>query len=289
MPLCSRISDFTVSSSHSQWNVAVDTPLSLRDVNFENILINSIVGARLISTEPTGQFPSCYQSHFSIPKGAINENDLKKFLKILKWTVSISDTADESHALYLHSLPKPTFDKTRMGTLVNKAKSYSPSTGNKPAALKLAERMEYWILRHPRYRASDVIIPAPAGNPDKAFDLPLYIAEYLSATVNYVLGVCKKVHPISQQKSLEQNPEILRNNVTGKFKLDTHIRGNSVIILDDIYQSGETLHEVARACRAAGAKTVLSLTATKTAKFCNGLAPSEWYEVSMEAEKANDE
>ncbi len=63
-----------------------------------------------------------YESHFSIPKKIIGEDELKNFLKILKWTVSISDDDDESHALYLHSLPHPSnypyepkFKKTRMG------------------------------------------------------------------------------------------------------------------------------------------------------------------------------
>lgn len=60
-------------------------------------------------------------------------------------------------------------------------------------------------------------------------------------------------------------------------------------MLDDIYRSGSTIREMVRACRAAGAKEVLSLTATKTAKFCRGITPSEWYEVSMAAAEAPKE
>ncbi len=43
------------------------------------------------------------------------------------------------------------------------------------------------------------------------------------------------------------------------------------------------MNELVRACRAAGATTVLSLTFTKTAKFATGLTASDWYKVSMEA------
>lgn len=136
---------------------------------------------------------------------------------------------------------------------------------------------------------TDVIIPAPPGNPIKAFDLPLYIARHLSDTLKYRLGACGKIQPVKEQKSLEQDLEILWDNVHGKFMVVTPVRDKSVIILDDLYGSGITLGEVARACRAAGAKSVLSLAATKTAKFCNGLSPSGWYEVSMEAEAGIDE
>ena len=46
------------------------------------------------------------------------------------------------------------------------------------------------------------------------------------------------------------------------------------LVLDDIYESGGTVDAVALALRAAGAKFILSLTATKTARYCNGLTPS---------------
>lgn len=267
-------------------------------MDFESILMNSIDRARL-EPESTqrcrGPF-YLWKSEFLIAREAISEDVLLKFLKILKWTVTISDDADESHALYLHYLPHPTDDPyvpmwkpTRIGNLIRKAKSYGPTSGSKSAASELSKKIEYWILRHPRYRMSDVIISAPPGNPNKTFDLPLHIANYLSAIMKYCLGTCEKIQPMRQQKSLEQNYQTLQSNVTGKFKVDIDLRDKSVIVLDDLYQSGETLRELARACRAAGAKNVLSLAASKTAKFCNGLSPSEWYEVSMEAEQANDE
>ena len=296
MPFCSRISDFHITSSATHWRVSIDTPLGPDHVNFESILVNSIGRTRLQSIQRYGRFLDQWKLEFSIGREAISEDVLLEFLRILRWTVTISDDADESHALCLHKLPHPTdgpngpeFKWTRIGDLVHQAKSYGPTTGSKPAALELGKEMECWIRSHPRYRAADVIIPAPAGNPNKAFDLPLYIAEYLSTNLSYVLGVCKKTHSVSQQKYLEQNPEILRENVHGKFMVATPVRDKSVIILDDLYGSGATLDELARACKAADAKTVLSFTATKNATFCQGISASGWYDIYTKKEQANDE
>jgi predicted amidophosphoribosyltransferase len=56
------------------------------------------------------------------------------------------------------------------------------------------------------------------------------------------------------------------DNLAGAFAADPAvIAGKSVIILDDIYQSGFSINEVGRAVRDAGARLVLGLTATKTA------------------------
>lgn len=295
MPYCSRIGRFTVAPSKSHWIVAIFTPLNNGIVDFGTILRNTIGGARFTSEGFTPGIDNPRKLEFSIPREFIREKDLHRFLGILKWTVSISDDADESHALYLHILPHPTEDpyvprwqRTRIGNLVNEAKSYGPTTGNKAAAMELSERMEYWIIRHPRYRSADVIISAPPGNPNKAFDLPRFIATHLSKALEFHLEACKIVHAVQQQKSLPQDIESLRSNVSGNFKIAVSLRGKDVIVIDDIYQSGETLRELTRACREAGAKSVLSLAASKTAKFCNGLPPDGWYEVSMEAEQADD-
>jgi predicted amidophosphoribosyltransferase len=42
--------------------------------------------------------------------------------------------------------------------------------------------------------------------------------------------------------------------------------GQTVIVLDDLYQSGATINEMGRTVRARGAKLVLGLAVTKTQK-----------------------
>ena len=211
-------------------------------------------------------------------------------LSILRWTVTISDSADESHAIYLHNLPHPTEDPyevvwkhTKVGKLVNRAKSYSAFSGSRKAALELADKVEYWLTRHIRYASADLIIPAPPGNPDKAFDLPRFVADEVGGRLGLPVGLCTATGLTQPQKGVEQEIPELYSNIDGKYRAQSSLKGMTVIAMDDLYQSGATMNELVRACRAAGATTVLSLTFTKTAKFATGLTASDWYKVSMEA------
>ena len=294
MPFCSRITSFEITESNTHWKLRIDAPLGPDYVNFPRIITNSLDATHLKTIRHLRGLESIWKSTFVIPKGDTCLDTLQRFLRILQWTVTIADDADESHALYLHSLPHPTndpyeqeFKSTKMGNLVKQAK-YGPASEKESAAQQLSKLMASWIVRHPRYMRAEVILPAPASNPYKALDLPEFISRFLYDTFGYELAMCQKTWVTQQQKSLSQDPEALRANVTGAFRVDANLRGKDVIILDDLYGSGETLNELGRACREAGAQHILSLTATKNAKGTRGVTPGDWYDVSMEAEQADD-
>lgn len=289
MPHCCRISDFAIQDSPTLWRINIDVPLPPVMVDFRHIFKATFPGCTVQSS--SRNHLGLWQFVFQLPKRGIKKEILESYLRILQWTVTTSDHANESHALFLHTIPHPVIDpyeaefrRTKMGELVNRAKSYSPYTGSKPAASDLFDHVQYLIARHPRYQVVDVIIPAPPGNPSKAFDLPLFIAEKLAEHLGIPIYSCQKTGNMQQQKAVEQDLSVLQTNVLGKFSVNQNLNGKAVLVLDDLYQSGATINEVVRACRAAGAQTVLSLVATKTAKFCNGLTASDWYGVSMEAE-----
>ena len=288
MPHCCRITDFAIQEFPTLWCINIDVPLPPVMVDFRQIFQATFPGCVIKSSGRN--LLGSWQFVFQIPKRGIKREILESFLRILQWTVTISDHADESHALYLHTIPHPAVDpyeaefrRTKMGELVNRAKSYSPYTGSKPAASNLFDYVQYWIVRHPRYKAADVIIPAPPGNPSKAFDLPLFIAERLAEHLGIPIYSCQKTGNMQQQKQVVQDLPTLQANVSGKVRVNQNLNGKTVLVLDDLYQSGATIDEVVRACRASGAHTVLSLVATKTAKFCTGLTASDWYDVAMEA------
>lgn len=297
MPNSCRITSFDLRESSQSWRVSISAPLPPEMVDFGPIFLQTFSGVAIEPTERIIEgFELAWKTAITIPKEAIEKNDIGAFLRILHWTVTLADEADESHAVYLHSLPHPTADpdspnwkRTRMGNLVNKAKSYSPYTGSKPAAKELAEKVEHWLKRHPGYRVADVIIPVPPGNPMKVFDLPLFVAQYLSKAFKIPLGYAVKIGEMQQQKEVEQDIDALHANVAGKFLVRQDLTGQTALVFDDLYRSGATMSEVVKACRAAGARTVLSLVATKTAKFCRGLTPEDWYKVSMEAEKTSED
>jgi predicted amidophosphoribosyltransferase len=56
-------------------------------------------------------------------------------------------------------------------------------------------------------------------------------------------------------------------NLRDAFSVDSQqVQGKSVILVDDIYQTGFSINEVCRAIRQAGARLILGLVATKTSR-----------------------
>ena len=291
MPNCGRIKKYIIEEGPSDWTVTFDVSPPAEAVDFSALIQNALPGAVSGSTATLiEEFEQVRRTTVVVPKAVISRVALESYFAILRWTVTIADDADESHAIYIHNLPHPReeasdpdWQQTRIGKLVNKAKSYSPTTGSKPAAQELAERFDYWLVRHPRYKMADVVIPAPPGNPEKAFDLPEFVARHIANEFEMELISCTKTRETTAQKNVGDNEDSLQANVREAFAIPQDLTGKTVLIIDDIYRSGETIRELTRACRAAGAATMLSLTATKTAKFCNGFTASDWYQVSMEA------
>ena len=220
MPYCSRIGKFEVVATTNDWTVTIHTPLSHERVNFRPILKSAILGSRLISTGPSNDPNNQMRLRFSIPQNAIEQEDLFSFLMILKRTVTISDTADESHALGLHHLFHLTEDpgepsvrkRTAIGDLMSEAKSYNPFSGDRRAALELAEEMISWVKQHPRYMKADGIMSAPPSDPSKRYDLPEIIATLLSQSFGYRIVPCTSGALAQAQKTLD-DPEALRRNV----------------------------------------------------------------------------
>ena len=53
-------------------------------------------------------------------------------------------------------------------------------------------------------------------------------------------------------------------NVAGAFALKGDVRGKQILLVDDLYDSGATLAEAARALARGGAASIVVLTLTKT-------------------------
>ena len=75
--------------------------------------------------------------------------------------------------------------------------------------------------------------------------------------------------PRSPQKDLE--PLEARLNLADKFRVNSDLGGKTILLLDDLYDSGATIDEGVRALRAAKAGVVLAFTASKTSRHCEGL------------------
>ena len=234
--------------------------------------------------------PSCIWSTVSeiTLSGEIpGASDLGRFLEALKKHITIQDALDESHSLSLHRLPPPSgrtaWRRTRLGALLYRAKDYDRkrpvrSTG---AANTLAGELESFILRHPRYRAAEVIITAPSSDPTRGADLPACLGDRLAASLGKRIAGAERVAATMPQKDREalDSEATALNQQRNSIVVKSQLRGSSWILLDDLYESGGTLVELARACREAAASEVLGLTVTKTAKYTKytrGMDTEKW-------------
>ena len=200
--------------------------------------------------------------------------DIEAYLNLLRDSVSMLDAADESFAMGMHWY-RDLDRRSDLGELVYQAKSYRRGSGNRRQANLLSERIVAWLESNPRYRRADAVAPIPPGNADKDYDLPSLMARRVAHALGLRLlqiGSARR----SPQKGREE--DLSRSVITGRFNVPHGLAGLTVVLLDDLYDSGATITEGARALRAAGAHTVLALTATKTSSHCEGVYPysSNW-------------
>lgn len=199
-------------------------------------------------------------------------------LFLLEASVTIDDYADASHALRIHDAKDEEtggWVRSDIGKLVRQAKSYDRdrSCGDRQAAKRLADEMLQWIMAMPLYCDADLIVPAPSTNEDKAYDLPALIAEHLSSPTGKDVGAIRSSNS-TPQKGLPEREKASAEYLARRYDVIGDVEGKSVLIIDDIYESGATVGAMTLVLRSAGAREVLSLTATKAAKGCRGLRPS---------------
>lgn len=80
-----------------------------------------------------------------------------------------------------------------------------------------------------------------------------------------VLDILEKTHETDEQK-IFRNSYGKAQNVKGAFRLrsGTDIRGKSILLLDDIFDSGNTLKEIANVLFSEGAEEVAPLVIART-------------------------
>jgi ATP-dependent DNA helicase RecQ len=76
-------------------------------------------------------------------------------------------------------------------------------------------------------------------------------------------GALRKTRATARQKDMRTRAH-KRANVAGAFAVQSNVRGKSLLVLDDLYDSGETLKEVTRVLKRAGARSVKVLALART-------------------------
>ena len=182
---------------------------------------------------------------------------LINFLDLMSTTLTIEDELDESHALALHRVPNENgeFPRTEIGNLAYRAKDYygQAAFADIKAARDICDHVENFITKHPGYAIAGLIAPAPSSNSKRAMSLPTAVTNTVARRVQkrLVLPVRHRDTPSMKDYDEAQSgltrAEAQANSVQFSERLD----GQSIIIIDDLYQTGGTLKEVARAAREA--------------------------------------
>lgn len=150
--------------------------------------------------------------------------------------------------------------RTDMGQLVYELK-YARKKSN---ARRIASAMRSWIRRAYRSEEIDCIVAVPPSA-SRSYQPVLAIAKRLSEmlSVEHCSDDLKKVRKTKSLKNV-LDPKLRRKELSGAFRGTGDFEGKTVLVVDDLYRSGETASEVTLALKAAGATKVFFLAATKT-------------------------
>jgi len=146
---------------------------------------------------------------------------------------------------------------TEIGSLEHLAKEQQ-----NPAALAtLIARLTETVRVHPAFLRAEMVLPMPP-RPSKNFHLPVKLAEGISAELGLPIGprLTKAEHPKLRSLPLRQKLQVLE----GAFSLEGSVEGNSVLIVDDLYQSGASAWSLAKFLKSQGAKQVYAIACVKS-------------------------
>jgi ATP-dependent DNA helicase RecQ len=160
-------------------------------------------------------------------------------------------------------------------TFIQNGKRFHTEVGKRVEAFKyhgeknqlewLLERALQTLARHQHFNEVNAVAFVPSTDTSRQYlPVPLF-AENLRQRLG-VQTVCqlrktRATRPQKEMVTMEQK----RRNVAGAFAVHTpNVKGQRVLLIDDIYDSGATINECARVLKAAGATKVYALTLTKT-------------------------
>lgn len=181
--------------------------------------------------------------------------------------VAIRDCLALSFALdYRVEAGDPDGAKTKIGNLCRRAKPYErEDRWDQAAADELAECCLDALRELTCYDTADCVVAVPPSRPDKPFDLPRHLARRIAAALGKV-DLSDAVSTRSARNQLKGLPVADKlDELKGTVEVDASMfTGMTVLLLDDLYQSGTSMNYVAMLLLQAGAKKIFGLACEKT-------------------------
>ncbi|MBN2543021.1 RecQ family ATP-dependent DNA helicase [bacterium] len=176
---------------------------------------------------------------------------------------SLEGNWDAGFALDFHSHFEGTENKkTTLGQMITDFKYH----GKKSLAGSLAQKLVDFIEKNNQFENIDFIVGVPSTQTrdyQPVHLLALNVAKRLS--IPYKTGILVKTRKTKQQKEMK-NLEQKTANVKGAFGLERSelIRNKTVLLIDDLVNTGETLKEATRILKRGKPSKLLVLAVTKT-------------------------
>ncbi len=201
----------------------------------------------------------------------VTKTEIKKlqaFLDLLKstWLLRVnksiekyfSEELDQCFALDFNFQDASSHTYTGVGQLEYAAK-YQQDKGSID---KLSELLANVCRSHPSFGAVDVMVSIP-GNPSKQFHLPDELVRRMAKELKRPGGLgLRKRKQTSPLKTLPISKKL--KILEGVFELDEDIDNKSVLLVDDLYQSGITMWTLAKFLKDKGASHVFGLACVKS-------------------------
>lgn len=194
------------------------------------------------------------------PPTSINELCPEDRLKIF----SLKGKYFSGYALDEHREPLESEHKrTYVGELVYRFKyKYEKECG-----LKLADLVERLIREKEELNSAKIILTVPPSFTSRPFDPISFLTQEISERIGitYLRNIIERVRLTRLQKRVFDRKSKI-DNVRGAFRLTDQDKttGKTVLLIDDICDSGSTLDEITRILKQGGTKRVFALTLTKT-------------------------
>jgi hypothetical protein len=248
------------------------------------------------------QFPfretlwNSFEMMCNVPSIGLRENPVKgcyTYLKredddtlarVLLWQstvgqyVAIRDCLALSFALdFEHEDGDPNKPQTRIGALRYRAKTYDRKSTDESlaAADLLVQECLSFLQSMTCYGAADAVVAMPPSRPDKPFDLPRHLAKGIAieigkADLSHHVVTVKERKPLKETILAEKLGVIQGTIAVGRGPF----QGCTVLLVDDLYQSGISMNYVAMELLKAGARAVLGLACEKTCRNDDNMSHS---------------
>jgi hypothetical protein len=190
--------------------------------------------------------------------------------------VAIRDCLSMSFALdYDKERGDPAKPVTRIGALRGRAKPYdkAPTADTLEAAQALVDECLAFLGRVTAYESATAVVAMPPSRPDKPFDLPSYLAAGIAVRwertdASRAVSTIKARPPL-KNVALADKLKALDGTIQVSRK---EIKGQIVLLVDDLYQSGVTMNYVAMQLLCGGASKVFGLACEKTCRNDDNLS-----------------